>query len=57
MSMYKTSFPTISLTGHIHSIFHKKTISVGKFLKKVWKNLHLSNRLYNFAPMSEEPIG
>lgn len=27
MSMYKTSFPTISLTGHIHSIFIKKYIS------------------------------
>lgn len=37
MSMYKTSFPTISLTGHIHSIFIKKTISVGKFLKKCGK--------------------
>lgn len=36
MSMYKTSFPTISLTGHIHSIFIK-TISVGKFLKKCGK--------------------
>lgn len=27
MSMYKTSFPTISLTGHIHSIFIKNYIS------------------------------
>ena len=35
----------------------KKLYPVGKFLKKVWKNLHLSNRLYNFAPLSEESIG
>lgn len=56
MSMYKTSFPTISLTGHIHSIFIKNYIS-REISEKVWKNLHLSNRLYNFAPMSEEPIG
>lgn len=36
MSMYKTSFPTISLTGHIHSIFIKNYIS-REISEKVWK--------------------
>lgn len=56
MSMYKTSFPTIPLIGHIHSIFIKNYIS-REISEKMWKNLHLSNLLYNFAPMSWKSIG
>lgn len=31
MSMYKTSFPTIHLIGHTHSIFIKKLYQYGNF--------------------------
>lgn len=37
--------------------FHKKPISMAFFFKKVWKNLRLSDRLYNFAPMPGKPKG